>query len=161
MFEYIVQPGDNLYRIADYFDVGLQAILLANPGLNPDFLYVGQRIRIPISRNLYQTYPWYYLFPYMFIRYPRRYWNDRRRWPDRFRGYGRSRGDGRGRGQRRGGGAWPIMAGSENPDDLTDLDNVDQYQGPMMGRPYMDQEMDNFPDLDINMQKTDDFPFNP
>ena len=81
MFNYIVQPGDTLYRIADYFDVSIQAILNANPGLNPDYLYIGQQLRIPISRFLYQSYPWYYLYPYLFIRYPRRHWDDRRRWP--------------------------------------------------------------------------------
>ncbi|HPD89698.1 MAG TPA: LysM domain-containing protein, partial [Oscillospiraceae bacterium] len=37
MFDYIVQPGDNLYRIADYFDVSVQAILAVNPRLNPNF----------------------------------------------------------------------------------------------------------------------------
>lgn len=81
MFNYIVQPGDTLYRIADYFDVSIQAILNANPGLNPDYLYIGQQLRIPISRFLYQSYPWYFLYPYLFIRFPRSHWDDRRRWP--------------------------------------------------------------------------------
>lgn len=90
MFDYIVQPGDTLYSIADYFDVSVYAILNANPGLNPNYLYIGQRLRIPISRFLYQSYPWYYLFPYLFIRFPRSHWNDRRRWPS-----GRRDGDGR------------------------------------------------------------------
>ncbi|MDO5559377.1 MAG: LysM domain-containing protein, partial [Oscillospiraceae bacterium] len=82
MFNYRVQPGDTLYRIADYFDVSVQFILAANPLINPNNIYPGLLIRIPISRNLYQSFPWYYLFPNLFIRYPRSYWNDRNRWPN-------------------------------------------------------------------------------
>ena len=81
MFSYEVQPGDTLYKIADYFDVSIQDILSANPLINPNNLYVGQIIRIPISTYLYQNFPWYYLYPLLFIRYPRNYWSDRRRWP--------------------------------------------------------------------------------
>lgn len=81
MFDYIVQPGDTIYRIADKFDVGVRDILLANPGLNPDDIYPGLVIKIPISNYLYQRYPWYIYDPYLFIGRPRIYWDDRRRWP--------------------------------------------------------------------------------
>ena len=53
------------------------------------------------------------------------------------------------------------MASLENLDDLFDLDNMDYDQDPMMGRQYMDQEMDDLPDLEMNMQETEDWPFNP
>lgn len=81
MFQYRVQQGDTLYRIADYFDVSVAAILAANTGLYPNRIFPGQVILIPISGYLYQNYPWYYLLPYLFIQQPRRYWDDRRRWP--------------------------------------------------------------------------------
>uniref|UniRef100_UPI0028A11338 LysM peptidoglycan-binding domain-containing protein n=1 Tax=Caproiciproducens sp. TaxID=1954376 RepID=UPI0028A11338 len=89
MFEYIVQLGDNLYRIADMFDVSVQSILEANPGLSPYDIYPGLIILIPISGYLYQRYPWYLYWPNLFIRYPRNYWDDKRRWPNRYPGGGR------------------------------------------------------------------------
>lgn len=86
----MIQRGDTLYKLSDYFDVSVDELLAANPYVNPNNLYIGQPIRIPISSYLYQKYPWYFLFPYRFIRFPRNYWNDRRRWPRRQPG-----GDGR------------------------------------------------------------------
>ena len=110
MFQYRIQPGDTIYAIADYFDVSVAAILAANTALLPNHIYPGQIILIPISRRLYHNYPWYYLLPYLFIRQPRRYWDDRRRWPrdwrdrdrrdrrgDRDRWDGRDRSSGRDR----------------------------------------------------------------
>ncbi|MDW8325844.1 MAG: LysM peptidoglycan-binding domain-containing protein [Anaerolineales bacterium] len=44
---YTVQPGDWLARIAARFGVSVQAILNANPGINPNRIFVGQRIIIP------------------------------------------------------------------------------------------------------------------
>jgi LysM repeat protein len=81
MFQYIIQPGDNLYRIADRFDVTVAAIIAANPGLYPQQIFPGQVILIPISGYLYQNYPWYYLLPYLFLRFPRQHWDDRSQWP--------------------------------------------------------------------------------
>ena len=135
MFEYIVQPGDYLYRIADYFDISVQAILAANPGLNPNNLYVGQRIRIPISRNLYQMYPWYYLYPYMFIRFPRRHWDDRRWWPPTWRGRGaidgrrrRNDRDGRDdRDRRQGGDGWSDNDYWQDVYDTNEWDDMDEW----------------------------------
>lgn len=44
---YVVRPGDTLYSIAARSGTTVYAILQANPGLNPNFIYVGQVIRIP------------------------------------------------------------------------------------------------------------------
>ena len=87
MFEYIVQPGDYLYSIATTFDVNVPSILAANPGLSPDNIYPGLIIYIPISNKLYQKYPFYIYYPYMFRSYPREYWNDRMNWPDGWRAF--------------------------------------------------------------------------
>ncbi|MCS6774838.1 MAG: LysM peptidoglycan-binding domain-containing protein [Thermoflexales bacterium] len=46
--QYVVQAGDTLWDIALRFGyTSLDAILAANPGLNPDFLSIGQVINIP------------------------------------------------------------------------------------------------------------------
>jgi LysM repeat protein len=44
---YIVQRGDTLSRIAARFGVSVQAIVAANPGVNPNLIFVGQRLVIP------------------------------------------------------------------------------------------------------------------
>ena len=44
---YIVQPGDNLYRIALKFNTTVDAIVRANNILNPWYIWVGQRLFIP------------------------------------------------------------------------------------------------------------------
>lgn len=44
---YTIKAGDTLYAIAQRFNVTVAAILTANPGLNPNALYVGQQICIP------------------------------------------------------------------------------------------------------------------
>lgn len=44
---YIIQPGDTLYRIAQMFGVSIESIVEANPGVDPDYLRVAQRICIP------------------------------------------------------------------------------------------------------------------
>jgi LysM repeat protein len=44
---YIVQRGDTLSRIAARFGVTVQAIVAANPGINPNLIFVGQRLVIP------------------------------------------------------------------------------------------------------------------
>src|SRR5215467_14097859 len=44
---YIVQPGDNLYRISLKFGVSMDAIARANGIVNPSFVFVGQKLIIP------------------------------------------------------------------------------------------------------------------
>ncbi|MCC7358576.1 MAG: LysM peptidoglycan-binding domain-containing protein [Anaerolineales bacterium] len=46
-FSYVVQPGDNYYRIARRFGVSVQAILSANHVANPNLLYAGTVLIIP------------------------------------------------------------------------------------------------------------------
>jgi peptidoglycan endopeptidase LytF len=46
-FLYSVAYGDNLYSLASRFGTTIDAIIRANPGLNPRRLYVGQQICIP------------------------------------------------------------------------------------------------------------------
>ncbi len=44
---YVVQPGDNLYRISLRYNVTIAAIVSANGIPNPNLIYVGQRLVIP------------------------------------------------------------------------------------------------------------------
>ena len=44
---YTVKTGDTLSQIARDFRTRLSTILHANPGINPDVLYIGQQINIP------------------------------------------------------------------------------------------------------------------
>jgi len=44
---YVVQRGDNLYRIALRYGTTVQAIMNANGLRNANFIWVGQRLRIP------------------------------------------------------------------------------------------------------------------
>lgn len=45
----VIQPGDTLYKIAQTYHVSVDAIVGANPGINPSYLTVGQRICIPFG----------------------------------------------------------------------------------------------------------------
>lgn len=45
----VIQPGDTLYRIAQTYHVSVDAIVRANPGIDPNYLAVGQRICIPFG----------------------------------------------------------------------------------------------------------------
>lgn len=47
---YTVEAGDTLFAIAARFRTTVEAILRANPGLDPNRLFVGQRICIPSSQ---------------------------------------------------------------------------------------------------------------
>lgn len=53
---YIVQPGDNLFRIAIRAGVTMQAIVIAN-NLTTQFVYSGQRLTIPGSSNVSASSP--------------------------------------------------------------------------------------------------------
>ena len=43
----IIRPGDTLYKIAREYNVSVESILDANPGVDPNYLRVGQRLCIP------------------------------------------------------------------------------------------------------------------
>jgi LysM repeat protein len=66
LFQYTIRPGDTLYSIAAQFNVPINAILAANPGLYPYNLIVGQTIMIPTAR-----YPAYPVYPMPYRHYPR------------------------------------------------------------------------------------------
>ena len=44
---YTVRPGDTLYRIARAYYTTVNAIVTANPGIDPDRLSIGQRLTVP------------------------------------------------------------------------------------------------------------------
>ncbi|HEY8345266.1 MAG TPA: LysM peptidoglycan-binding domain-containing protein [Bacillota bacterium] len=48
-FFYTVQTGDTLFAIAVRFNVSVEAIIRANPGIDPSRIFVGQRLCIPAA----------------------------------------------------------------------------------------------------------------
>jgi LysM repeat protein len=44
---HVVQPGDTLYSIAVRYDTTVQALVITNNLPNPNFIYVGQTLRLP------------------------------------------------------------------------------------------------------------------
>lgn len=46
---YTIKAGDTFYLIARTFGISLDALLEANPGVNPDRLYIGQVICVPTT----------------------------------------------------------------------------------------------------------------
>ncbi|MCL6589624.1 MAG: LysM peptidoglycan-binding domain-containing protein [Firmicutes bacterium] len=46
---YTIQPGDSLFSLARRFNTTVQAIIAANPGINPTNLQLGQSICIPVA----------------------------------------------------------------------------------------------------------------
>lgn len=71
-----VRPGDSLWHFSEVFKIPLPLILDSNTNINPQFLRVGQRIRIPgfvtINYQVKQGIPFgklhsgiiYHLLPY-------------------------------------------------------------------------------------------------
>jgi murein DD-endopeptidase MepM/ murein hydrolase activator NlpD len=51
---HVVQPGDYLYKLANQYKIAAKDIIMANPQINPNGLYIGQMIRIPILTSYNQ-----------------------------------------------------------------------------------------------------------
>lgn len=52
---YSIRPGDTLYQIARNYYTTVSAILTANPGINPMYLRIGQRITVPYGLDVVFT----------------------------------------------------------------------------------------------------------
>jgi peptidoglycan endopeptidase LytF len=46
-FFYVIQAGDTFFQLSQRFNVPLDAILAANPGVDPQSLQIGQTVCIP------------------------------------------------------------------------------------------------------------------
>lgn len=55
LIPYIIQPGDHYGMIAERYQLTLQDLYRANPWVNPNQLFVGQRILIPIHHSKRQN----------------------------------------------------------------------------------------------------------
>ncbi len=44
---YVIKAGDALYQIAERFNTTVAALMLVNPGINPNMLQIGQKICVP------------------------------------------------------------------------------------------------------------------
>lgn len=54
---YVVQPGDTLLAIATRYGITVDSILVANNLTNPDFVFAGQRLVIPVLGNVTPATP--------------------------------------------------------------------------------------------------------
>lgn len=54
---YTIRAGDTLNRIAREYNSTVQEIINANPGINPNFLRVGQQICVPLRIQIYPSCP--------------------------------------------------------------------------------------------------------
>ncbi len=57
---YTIKAGDTLYFIARRNNISLASIIAANPGINPNRLYIGQRICIPTGSGTPSCSGYYY-----------------------------------------------------------------------------------------------------
>ncbi len=48
-FPYIIKAGDTYYAIARRYSIGIQDLIDANPGVDPNNLFIGQTICVPVS----------------------------------------------------------------------------------------------------------------
>src|SRR3954452_21859408 len=49
---YQIKPGDQIWKLAQQFNTDISTILGANPGVDPNQLFIGQIINIPSSVKL-------------------------------------------------------------------------------------------------------------
>lgn len=63
---YVVQKSDTFYSISGKLKINLNALLTANPGINPDALLIGQSICVPIIWNTYtsSSFRIKFMYPY-------------------------------------------------------------------------------------------------
>lgn len=52
---YTVRPGDTVYNIARKFYTTVNAIITANPGINPNVIYIGQQLVVPYGIDVVYT----------------------------------------------------------------------------------------------------------
>lgn len=53
--EYIIQPNDTFWKVAEMFNTDVKSILVANPDLDPNKLVVGQKIIVPYGIEVVPT----------------------------------------------------------------------------------------------------------
>lgn len=46
---YIIKDDDDYYKLAKQFNTTIESIIDANPNVNPNYLYIGQQIYIPVN----------------------------------------------------------------------------------------------------------------
>ena len=54
---YVVREKDTLGNIAYFYNTTVQDIVLANPGINPNALQIGQQICVPLKPQIYPACP--------------------------------------------------------------------------------------------------------
>lgn len=52
---YYIRPGDTIFNIARRYYTTVNAIITANPGINPNNLFVGQRLTVPYGMDIVFT----------------------------------------------------------------------------------------------------------
>ncbi len=57
-FTYVIKPGDTFYKIARRFGITVDALIAANPGVDPNNLQIGQAICIPVTPAPHICPPW-------------------------------------------------------------------------------------------------------
>ncbi len=75
IFQYIIQPEDTVWELAEEFNTTEEGILAVNPGLDPYNMYINQVINIPgnaVTAQQYRQYRRYRRPYYRPYRYPYR-----------------------------------------------------------------------------------------
>jgi spore germination protein YaaH len=55
---YVIKPGDTFYKLAQTYGISLASLIAANPGVDPNKLYIGQQIRIPQTARKRSVAAW-------------------------------------------------------------------------------------------------------
>lgn len=60
MVKYTIRAGDTLWNLAEQYNTTIEAIMAANPGIDPDNLQIGQMIMIPDPPPWHRGFgPWF------------------------------------------------------------------------------------------------------